>query len=113
MDKCPGCTDMPRRVQHMREASQEDSLASPRHFFAPKNVHDQAILIRFPEEAPIIATGGATIETPTLTTTSTVLTTSTTTTAADVGMRILVFFLLMALLLDLLQQLPVGHEHGY
>ena len=30
-------TDIPRRVQHMREASQEDALASARHFFAPGN----------------------------------------------------------------------------
>ena len=80
-------TDMPRRVQHMREASQEDALASARHFFAPENGQDQAILIGSPKEAPIITTGGATIETSTLTTTSTVFTTSTTTTAADVGME--------------------------
>ena len=30
-------TDIPRRVQRMREASQEDALASARHFFAPGN----------------------------------------------------------------------------
>ena len=29
--------DIPRRVQRMREASQEDALASARHFFAPGN----------------------------------------------------------------------------
>ena len=79
-------TDIPRRVQHMREASQEDALASPRHFFAPENGQDQAILIGSPEETPITTTGGATIETPTITTTSTVLAASTTTTAAGVGM---------------------------
>ena len=30
-------TDIPRRVQRTREVSQEDSLASARHFFAPEN----------------------------------------------------------------------------
>ena len=30
-------TDIHKRVQHMREASQEDALASARHFFAPWN----------------------------------------------------------------------------
>ena len=77
-------TDIPRRVQHIREASQEDALASARHFFAPEN--GQAILIRSQEETPITTTGGATIETSTLTTTPTVLATSTTAAAADVGM---------------------------
>ena len=33
-------TNIPRRVQHMREASQEDALASARHFFAPGNGQD-------------------------------------------------------------------------
>ena len=94
--------DMPRRVQHMREASQEDALASARHFFVPENGQEQAILIESPEEAPIITSGGATIESSTLTTTSTVLTTFITTTAADIGMRSPSSFLLMVLLLDLL-----------
>ena len=79
-------TDIPRRVQCMKEASQEDALASARHFFAPENGQDQAILVRFHEETPITTTVGATIETFTLTTTLTVLATSTTATAADVGM---------------------------
>ena len=79
-------TDIPRRVQHMGEASQEHALASARHFFAPGNGQDKAILIGSPEEVPITSTGGATIETSTLTTTTTVLATSTTTTAAGVGM---------------------------
>ena len=33
-------TDIPRRVQHTIEASQEDTLASARHFFAPGNGQD-------------------------------------------------------------------------
>ena len=78
-------TDIPRRVQHMRETSQEDALACVRHFYAPENGQDQAILIRSHEEAPIITTGGATIDTSTLTTAPSVLTTFTTT--ADAGME--------------------------
>ena len=79
-------TDIPRRVQHMREDSQEDALASARHFFAPGNGQNWAMLTESPEEVPITTTGGATVETSTLTITSTVPTTSTTTTAAGVGM---------------------------
>ena len=78
--------DIPRRVQHTREASQEDALASARHYFAPGNGQDQAILIRSHEETPSIATGATTIDTSTFTTTPTVLATSTTAIAADVGM---------------------------
>ena len=77
---------VPRRVQHMREASQEDALASARHFFAPENGQDQAILIRSHEETPNTTTGGAIIETSTITTTSAILAASTTATTADVGM---------------------------
>ena len=79
-------TDIPRSIQHMREASQEDALASARHFFAPENGQDQAILIWTHEEKPITTADGATIETSTLNTNPTILATSTTTTAADVGM---------------------------
>ena len=46
----------------MRESSQYDALASARHFFAPENGQDQAILMGSPEEAPIITTGGASKE---------------------------------------------------
>ena len=65
-------TDIPRRVQHMREASQEDALASARHFFAPGNGQDQVILIGPSEEVPITTTGETTVETSMLTITSTV-----------------------------------------
>ena len=78
--------DIPRRVQHMREDSQEDALASARHFFAPGNGQNWAVSTESPEEVPITATDGATVETSTLTITSTVPTTSTTTTEAGVGM---------------------------
>ena len=78
--------DIPRRVQCMREDSQEDALASARHFFAPGNGQDQAISIGPPEEVPLTTTGGTTVETSTLTITSTVPTTSITTTAAGAKM---------------------------
>ena len=77
-------TDAPRRVQHIREASQEDALPSARHFFAPGNGQEQAVQARSLDETPT-TTGGATIETPTITTTSTVLTTSTITATANVS----------------------------
>ena len=79
-------TDIPRRVQHTREDSQEDALTSARHFFAPGNGQNWVMLTESPEEIPITTTGGATVETSTLTITSTVPTTSTTTTAAGAGM---------------------------
>ena len=78
--------DIPRRVQHTREDSQEDALASARHVFAPGNGQNQAMLTESPEEVPITTTGGATVETSTLTIISTFPTTSTTTTAAGIGM---------------------------
>ena len=52
-------TDIPRRVQYTREASQEDALVSARHFFVPGNGQGQAISIGSPEEVPITTTGGA------------------------------------------------------
>ena len=78
-------TDIPRRVQCTKEASQEDALASARQFFAPGNGQDQVVLIGPSEEVPITTTGGTTVETSMLTITSTVPTTSTTT-AAGAGM---------------------------
>ena len=76
--------DIPRKVQHTREDSQGDALASARHFFTPGNGQNWAILTESPEEV-LITTGGATVETSTLTITSTVHTTSTTTAAAGSG----------------------------
>ena len=105
--------DIPRRVQQTREASQEDALASAKHFFAPKNGQDQALLIRSHEETPITITGGATIETSTLTTTPQSLLLPLPQQQLMLEWEVLVLFFLMVLLLDLLQQLPVGHEHGY
>ena len=76
-------TDIPRRVQRIREASQEDALASARHFFAPGNGQNQVVSLGPSEEVPITTTSGTTLETSTLAITSTVPTTSTTTTATE------------------------------
>ena len=76
-----GQIDIPRRVHRMRKASQEDALASARHFFALENRQNQAVSLGPSEEVPIITTSGATLETYTLATTIPVLTTCTTTTA--------------------------------
>ena len=78
-------TDAPRRLQHTRKDSQQDALASARHFFAPENGQEQVVQTRSLDERAA-TTGGATIGTPTITTTSAVLTTSTVTTNANVGM---------------------------
>ena len=72
--------DIPRRVHRMREASQEDALASARHFFALGNRHSWVVLLGLPEEVPVNTTGGITSEISTPAITSTVPTTSITTT---------------------------------
>ena len=78
--------DIPRRVQRMRKVSQEDVLASVRHFFAPGNGQNQVVSLGPSEEVPITTTGVTTLETSTLAITSTVSTTSTTTTATGAEM---------------------------
>ena len=55
-----GQADIPRRVQRMREVSQEDALASARHFFAPGNGQRWVVLLGLPEEVPITTTSGIT-----------------------------------------------------
>ena len=75
--------DIPRRVQRMREAIQEDALASARHIFAPGNGQNQVGSLGPSEEVPITTTSGTTLETFTLAITSIVLTNSTTTMAAE------------------------------
>ena len=76
-----------RRVQRMGEASQEDALASARHFFAPGNGQIQVVSLGPSEEVPITTTSRATLETYTPATTTPVPTTSTTPTAtgSDTG----------------------------
>ena len=75
-----GQVDIPRRVLRMRKVSQEDALASVRHFFAPGNGQNQVVMLGLPEEVPVTITEGTTLETSTPAITSAVPTTSTTTT---------------------------------
>ena len=77
-----GQVDIPRRVLRTREVSQEDALASVRHFFAPGNGQNQVVTSELPEEVPITTTGGTTLETSTPAITSSVPITCTTTTTA-------------------------------
>ena len=45
-----GQADISRRVQRMREASQEDALASGRHFFSLGNAQSHVVSLGLPEE---------------------------------------------------------------
>ena len=42
----------PRRILRTREASQEDALASARHFFTSVNGQNQVVTLELPEEVP-------------------------------------------------------------
>ena len=53
-----------------RGASQEDALASTRHFFASANGHNQVVTSELPEEEPAVTTEGTTAITSTIPTTS-------------------------------------------
>ena len=60
----------PRRILRTREASQEDALASARHFFASTNGQNQVVMLELPEEVPAVTTEGTTAITSTIPTTS-------------------------------------------
>ena len=60
----------PRRILRTREASQEDALASARHFFASVNGQNQVVTSELPEEVPAVTTEGATAITSTIPTIS-------------------------------------------
>ena len=60
----------PRRILRTREASQEDALASARHFFASANGQNEVVTSELPEEVPAVTTEGATAITSTIPTTS-------------------------------------------
>ena len=60
----------PRRILRTREASQEDVLASARHFFALANGQNQVVTSELPEEVPPVTTEGATAITSTIPTSS-------------------------------------------
>ena len=59
-----------RRIPRTREASQEDALASARHFFASVNGQNQVVTLELPEEVPSVTAEGATVITSTAPTTS-------------------------------------------
>ena len=78
--------DPPRRILRTREASQEDALASARHFFALVNGQNQVVTLEFPKEVPTVTTGRTTLaSTPAIL--STVPTTSATTTTTGTEAR--------------------------
>ena len=60
----------PRRMLGMREANQEDALASVRHFFATDNGQNHMVMLELPEEVPTVTAEGATAITSTVPTTS-------------------------------------------
>ena len=60
----------PRRILRTREASQEDALASARHFFASVNGQNQVVTSELPEEVPTVTAEGATAIAATIPTTS-------------------------------------------
>ena len=64
----------PRRIPRTREASQEDALASTRHFFASVNGQNQVVMLELPEEVPTATAEGATAITSTVPTTSATIT---------------------------------------
>ena len=82
-----GQVEIPRKVLRMREANQEDALASVRHFFASGNGQNQLVMLGLPEEVPISTTEGTTLETSAPAITSTVPTTSTATTTTGAEIR--------------------------
>ena len=63
-----------RRILRTREASQEDALASARHFFSSVNGQNQVVMMELPEEVPAVTTEGATAITSTIPSTSATLT---------------------------------------
>ena len=62
--------DPPRRILRTREASQEDALASARHFFPSTNGQNQVVMLELPEEVPAVTIEGGTTIMCTIPTTS-------------------------------------------
>ena len=62
--------ETPGRILRTREASQEDALASARHFFASANGPNQVVTSQHSEEVSAVTTEGATAITSTNPTTS-------------------------------------------
>ena len=70
MNKGLAQVEPPRRTLRTREASQEDALASARHFFVIVNGQNQVVMTELPEEVPTVTAEGATAITSTVPTTS-------------------------------------------
>ena len=76
----------PRRILRIREASQEDALASARHFFASVNGQNQVVILELPEEMPTVTTRRNTLaSTPAIITTVPATSATTTTIWAQAG----------------------------
>ena len=80
-----GQADVSRRVQRMREASQEDALASTGHFFASGIGQGQVVSLGLPQEVSTTTASGIPLEISTPAITSTVPTTSITITTTGAG----------------------------
>ena len=106
-------TDVPRRVHRMRETSQEEALASTRHFFASGNGQGQVVSLELPEEVSTTTASGIPLEISPPAITSTVPTIYTTITTTGAGKEVLDPFFLMHHLLGTPQWLLVDHRHGY
>ena len=107
-----GQIDITRRVQRMREVSQEDALTSARHFFAPENGQNQVVSLGPSGEVPIPTTIGATLETYTLADTTPVLLLPLPLQPLELRPEVLDLSFLMGHLLDPPRQLHVDHKHG-
>ena len=97
----------------MREASQEDAIASARHFFVPGNGQNQVVSLVPSKEVPITTIGGATLETSTLATSPQSLLLPLPLQLLELRWEVLDLSFLMGLPLGPLQQLLVDHEHGH
>ena len=105
--------EMPRRVQRMKEASQEVALASARHFFVPGNGQNKVVSLGPSEEEPITTTIGTTLELPTLLLPPQSLLIALPLQLLELRWKVLDLSFLMGPLLGPLQQLLVDYEHGY
>ena len=81
-----GQVDPPRRILRTREASQEDALASARHFFASVSGQNQVVMLELPEEVPSVTTGRISVtSTPAITSTTPTTSATITITGTEAG----------------------------
>ena len=95
-----------RRILRTREASQEDALASTRHFFVTVNERNQVVTSEPPEEVSTVAAERDTVISPTVPITSA----NTPITGIETGSPRT--FFPMDHLLNTLQQQPIDHTCG-